>query len=120
MHFVKESPLPIHSVSNTKHEFATTTPAVNLSAIPSELATIDYFQKRNVKLTEQVQKYVRLTRHLKHDNGILKSRVTSLKKLVDDMTESNGSLRKQLKKKERQLEEIMKSQPKPIPSFLGV
>ena len=36
------------------------------------------------------------------------------------MTESNGSLRKQLKKKERQLEEIMKSQPKPIPSFFGV
>ena len=36
------------------------------------------------------------------------------------MTESNGSLRKQLKKKERQLEEIMKSQPMQIPSFLGV
>ena len=57
-----------------------------------------------------------MDRHRKHENEILKTKVASLQTLVDDMTGSHISLRKQLRKKEKQLEEIIKAQQKPTPS----
>ena len=49
-------------------------------------------------------------------NGVLKAKVNSLQKLVDDMTGSNRSLRKQLKNKEHQPKQLTGSQSKPVPS----
>ena len=61
-------------------------------------------------MIEQLQEYVPLDRHRKHENEILKAKVASLQTLVDDMTDSHISLRKQLRKKEKKLEEIIKAQ----------
>ena len=67
-------------------------------------------------MNEQFKEHVRLDRHLKHENEVLKTKVTSLQTFIDNMTISNRSLGKSLKKKEKQLEELVKSQQRPIPS----
>ena len=70
---------------------------------PSDVSTqgVDYFRQRNFKLTNKLHEYVRLDRFIKQENAILKAKVASLQTLVDDLTGSNRSLRKQLKKKEK-------------------
>ena len=55
---------------------------------------IDYFRQNNFKLTKKLQEDVRLDRHIKQENVILKAKVASLQTLVDDITGSNRSLRK--------------------------
>ena len=76
----------------------------------------EYFRQRNFKLTKQLQEYVRLDRFVKQENAVLKAKVASLKTLVDDITGSNHSLRKQLRKKDKQLEKLINVQHKTAPS----
>ena len=71
---------------------------------------VEYFQQRNLELTKQLQEYVRLDQFVKQANIVLKNKVASLQTLVDDITGSNRSLRKQLRKKDKQLEELIKAQ----------
>ena len=71
---------------------------------------IEYFRQRNFKLTKKLQEYVRLDRFIKQENAILKAKVASLQALVDDITGSNRSLRKQLKKKDKQFEKLISVQ----------
>ena len=75
-----------------------------------------YFRQRNFKLTKQLQEYVRLDRFVKQENAVLKAKVAYLQTLVDDITRSNRSLRKQLKKKDKQLEKLISAQQKTAPS----
>ena len=44
---------------------------------------------------------MRLDRFIKQENAILKAKVASLQTLVDEVTGTNRSLRKQLKKKDK-------------------
>ena len=67
-------------------------------------------------MTKKLQEYVRLDRFIKQENAILKAKVASLQTLVDDITGSNRSLRKQLRKKEKQLEKLISVQQKTAPS----
>ena len=76
----------------------------------------EYFWQRNFKLTKQLQEYVRLDWFIKQENAFLKAKVASLKTLVDDITGSNRSLRKQLRKKDKQLEKLINVQHKTAPS----
>ena len=62
---------------------------------------VEYFQQRNLELTKQLQEYVLLDRFVKQENAVLKTKVASLQTLVDDITRSNHSLRKQLRKKDK-------------------
>ena len=39
---------------------------------------IDYFRQKNFKLTKKLQENVRLDRHIKQENAILKAKVASL------------------------------------------
>ena len=71
---------------------------------------VDYFRQRNFKLTKKLQEYVRLDRFIKQENAILKAKVASLQNLVDEVTGSNRSLRKQLKKKDKQFEQLISVQ----------
>ena len=116
LHYANESSFPTHSAFKSLGMLTPTTPAQRPSIIPSELSANDYFQKKNIQLIREVQEYALLTCHLKKENGILKAKVNSLQKLVDDMTGSNRSLRKLLKKKEQQLKELKSTPPKPVPS----
>ena len=68
---------------------------------------VDYFRRRTFKLTKKLQEYVRLDRFIKQENEILKAKVASLQTLVDDITGSNRSLRKQLKNKDKQFENCL-------------
>ena len=65
LHFANESSLPIHFASNPFHTPTCTIIVLNPSTIPYELSANDYFQKRNVQLTEENQEYALLTRYLK-------------------------------------------------------
>ena len=76
----------------------------------------EYFRQRNFKLTKQLQEYVRLDRFVKQENTVLKAKVASLQTLVDDITGSNRSLRKQLRKKDKQLEKLINVQQQTTPS----
>ena len=67
-------------------------------------------------MTKQLQEYVRLDRFVKQENAVLKAKVASLQTLVDDITGSNRSLRKQLRKKDKQLEKLINVQQKTAPS----
>jgi hypothetical protein len=42
-----------------------------------------------------------MDRHLHHDNAILQAKVSSLQRLVDDMTTTNHNLRMKLKHRKR-------------------
>jgi len=77
---------------------------------------IDYFRQNNFKLIKKLQEYVRLDRFIKQENAILKAKVASLQTLVDDITGSNRSLRKQLKKKDKQFEKLISVQQQTAPS----
>ena len=68
---------------------------------------VEYFRQRKFNLTKQFQEYVRLDRFVKQENTVLKAKVASLQTLVDDITGSNHSLRKQLRKKDKQLEKLI-------------
>ena len=70
----------------------------------------EYFWQRNFKLTKKLQEYVRLDRFVKQENAVLKAKVASLQTLVDDITGSNRSLRKKLRKKDKQLEKLINVQ----------
>ena len=59
---------------------------------------------------------MRLDRFIKQENAILKAKVASLQTLVDDITGSNRSLRKQLKKKDKQFEKLISVQQQTAPS----
>ena len=67
-------------------------------------------------MTKQLQEYVRLDRFVKQENVVLKAKVASLQTLVDDITGSNRSLRKKLRKKDKQLEKLINVQQKIAPS----
>ena len=67
-------------------------------------------------MTKKLQEYVRLDRFIKQENAILKAKVASLQTLVDDITGSNRSLRKQLKKKDKQFEKLISVQQQTTPS----
>ena len=73
---------------------------LNHSTIPYEISANDYFQKRKAQVIEEVQEYSFLTQHIKKENVIMKTKVASLQKMVDDMMRSNRILRKKLTKKE--------------------
>ena len=77
---------------------------------------IDYFRQKNFKLTKKLQEYVRLDRFIKQENAILKAKVASLQTLVDEVIGSNRSLRKQLKKKDKQFEQLVSVQQHTAPS----
>ena len=77
---------------------------------------VDYFRQRNFKLTKKLQEYVRLRQFIKQENAILKAKVASLQTLVDDITGSNRSLRKQLKNKDKQFENFLSVQQQIAPS----
>ena len=77
---------------------------------------VDYFRQRNFKLTKKLQEYVRLDRFIKQENAILKAKVASLQTLVDDITGSNRSLRKQLKNKDKQFEKLISVQQQIAPA----
>ena len=53
---------------------------------------------------------------VKQENAVLKAKVASLQTLVDDITGSDHSLMKQLRKKDKQLEDLIKEQQKIAPS----
>ena len=53
---------------------------------------------------------MRLDRFIKQENAILKAKVASLQTLVDEVTGTNRSLRKQLKKKDKQFEQLVNVQ----------
>ena len=57
-----------------------------------------------------------MDRFVKQENAVLKVKVASLQTLVDDITRSNRSLRKQLRKKDKQLEKLINVQQKTAPS----
>ena len=65
---------------------------------------------------KQLQEYIRLDRFIKQENEILKAKVASLQTLVDDITGSNRSLGKQLRKKDKHLEKLISVQQKTAPS----
>ena len=65
---------------------------------------------------KKLQEYVRLDRFIKQENVILKAQVDSLQTLVDEVTGSNRSLRKQLKQKDKQFEKLISVQQQPAPS----
>ena len=67
-------------------------------------------------MTKKLQEYVRLDRFIKQENAVLKAKVASLQNLVDDITGSNRSLRKQLKKKDKQFEKLISVQQQTTPS----
>ena len=77
---------------------------------------VEYFRQRNFKLTKKLQKYVRMDQFIKQENVILKAKVASLQTLVDDITGSNRSLRKQLKKKDKQFEKLISVHQQTAPS----
>ena len=76
----------------------------------------EYFRQRKFELTKQLQEYVRLDQFVKQENAVLKAKVASLQTLVDDITGSNHSLRKKLRKKDKQLEKLINVQQKTTPS----
>ena len=55
-------------------------------------------------------------RFIKQENAVLKAKVASLQTLVDDITGSNRSLRKKLRKKNKQLEKLINVKQKIAPS----
>ena len=59
---------------------------------------------------------MRLDRFIKQENAILKAKVASLQTLVDEVTGTNRSLRKQLKKKDKQFEQLVSVQQQTAPS----
>ena len=67
-------------------------------------------------MKKKLHEYVRLDRFIKQENAILKAKVASLQTLVDDITGSNRSLRKQLKNKDKQFEKLISVQQQTAPS----
>ena len=57
-----------------------------------------------------------MDRFIKQEKAILKAKVASLQTLVDDITGSNRSLRKQLKKKDKQFDKLISVQQQIAPS----
>ena len=57
-----------------------------------------------------------MDRFIKQENAILKAKVASLQTLVDDITGSNRSLRKQLKNKDKQFDKSLSAQQQTAPS----
>ena len=111
---VAGSSFPIHSsasrVLKSDHKF------VKSHGSATSAQGVEYFQQTNLELTKQLQEYVRLYQFVKQENAVLKAKVASLQTLVDDITGSNRSLRKQLRKKDKQLEELIKAQQRTAPS----
>jgi uncharacterized protein YoxC len=68
----------------------------------SDLApTIENLQHGNNHLLQQLEKNKTLDEHIHHDNAILQVKVNSLQRLVDQMTNTNHSLKAQLKHHKR-------------------
>jgi predicted RNase H-like nuclease (RuvC/YqgF family) len=63
--------------------------------------TIEKLQRENHQLLQQLEERKTIDAHLHHDNAVLQEKVNSLQRLVDGMTQSNRSLRAQLKKHKR-------------------
>ena len=95
---VAYSSFPIHSsasqVLKSDQKF------VKSHRLANSAQGVEYFQQRNLDLTKQLQEHIRLDRYIKQENAVLKTKVASLQTLVDDITGSNRSLRKQLRKKD--------------------
>ena len=107
---VTDSSLPFHfSASQT---LKSDLKSVKFHQSDASAQGAEYFRQRNFELTKQLQEYVRLDRFVKQENAVLKAKVASLQTLVDDITGSNRSLRKQLKKKDKQLEKLISAQQK--------
>ena len=85
---IKDSSLSLHSSSprilESDHNYV-----MHNQSTTSSYPSIEYFKERNFMLNEQLQEHVRLDRHLKHENAVLKTKVASLQTLVDNMTRSN-------------------------------
>jgi len=111
---VIDSSLPFHFLSSPTLKSALKSVKSHRSDVSAQ--GVEYFRQRNFKLTKQLQEYVRLDRFVKQENAILKAKVASLQTLVDDITGSNRSLRKQLRKKDKQLEKLINVQQKTTPS----
>jgi hypothetical protein len=72
------------------------------SDITDSTPTIEDLKKENHQLLQQLEERKTIDAHLHHDNAVLQEKVNSLQWLVDGMTQSNCSLRAQLKKHKRQ------------------
>jgi hypothetical protein len=64
--------------------------------------TIEDIQRENHQLLQQLEERKTIDAHLHHDNVVLQAKVNSLQRLFDGMTQSNRSLRAQLKQHKRQ------------------
>ena len=105
---IASSSFPIHS--STSQVLKSDQKFVKSHWSATSAQGVEYFQQRNLDLTKQLQEHIRLDRFIKQKNAVLKTKVTSLQTLVDDITRSNHSLRKQLRKKDKQLKELIKAQ----------
>ena len=105
---VADSSFPIHSSASWVLKFDHKFIKSHQSATSTQ--GDEYFQQRNLELTKQLHEHIRLDRFIKQENAFLKTKVASLQTLVDDITGSNHSLRKQSRKKDKQLKELIKAQ----------
>jgi hypothetical protein len=71
------------------------------SEITDSSPTIEELQRENHQLLQQLEERKTIDAHLHHDNAVLQEKVNSLQRLVDGMTQSNRSLRAQLKQHKR-------------------
>jgi hypothetical protein len=71
------------------------------SEIIDSSLTIEELQKENHQLLHQLEERKIIDTHIHHDNAILQTKVSSLQRLVNEMTKSNRSLRAQLKQHKR-------------------
>jgi DNA anti-recombination protein RmuC len=69
--------------------------------ITDSAPTIEELQRENHHLLQQLEERKIIYAHLHHDNAVLQAKFNSLQRLVDGMTQSNRSLRAQLKQHKR-------------------
>jgi hypothetical protein len=63
------------------------------SEIIDSSPTIEELQRETHQLLQQLEERKTIDAHLHHDNAVLQAKVNSLQRLVDEMTQSNHSLR---------------------------
>jgi hypothetical protein len=94
------SPMPTPDPKNDRHStsFKGSKPSFEIS---DPAPAMEKSQQENFHLLQQLEDMKTLDTHLHHDNAFLQAKVSSLQRLVDEMTKSNRSLGAQLKKHKR-------------------
>jgi hypothetical protein len=93
---------PMPTLDPKTDKFPTSLKGPNPSSkITDSTPTIEELQNENHQLLQQLEEKKTIDAHLHHDNTVLQEKVNSLQRLVDGMTQSNHSLRAQLKKHKR-------------------